>query len=128
MKQIIRSAAAGVFGLAALLSTAGAGLALPPSSQGGGKTYCQCSCRTSNNIKDLDWEMGPGGCNSNGKGCKATFDGGKTFQNGKLGDCSTCKAEPPGSGWLCKPSGAMSTTPGTRVPPANVPGGTLQKR
>ena len=119
MRASMKSLVVGALSLTVLVGTSVVSSALPLRATPG-QTYCQCSCRTSNNIKDLDWKMGARGCNSNGKACRITFDGGKTFQTGTLGDCAKCDAQD--GGWLCTPVAQM------RVPVTPLPGGSLQRR
>lgn len=128
MKTIVRPIVVAVLGLAVLAGTAVSGLAMPPASQAGGKNYCRCLCRTGNALeKNLDWEMGAGGCNSNNKSCKATFDGGKTFRTGYLMNCATCTPDKNTNVWNCAPALMMNPTPKANISPST-PSGTLQRR
>jgi hypothetical protein len=128
MKTIVRRAVVAVLGLAVLAGTAVSSLAMPPASQAGGKNYCRCLCRTGNALeKNLDWEMGPGGCGSNNKSCQATFDGGKTFRPGYLMNCATCTPNKSTNVWACTPALMMNPTSKGNLSPATPPG-TLQQR
>ena len=123
MRKIVKHVVVGGLGLAALIGTAAVNLAMPPSKDANGRIYCQCGCATKAGYKELDWEM-TGSCSSNGKACRATFDGGKTFHSGTLNNCATCEAKPPvNTGWTCTPTLKISPN----ITPAT-PQGTLRQR
>ena len=87
MRAIVKVSVVGTLGLAMLVGTAAVSVALPPEYS---TTHCKCSCGASNgSSKELTWAMTTS-CMSNGKACRFTVDGGKTFTPGKLSNCQKC--------------------------------------
>ena len=92
MNAIAKVFVGGTLGLAMLVWTATVSVALPPEYS---TTHCKCACMASNGSgKDLTWAM-TSSCNSNGKDCTFTVDGGKTFTRGKLSNCQKCEPNYP---------------------------------
>lgn len=87
MRAIVNVFVVGTLGLAMLVGTAAVSVAVPPEYS---TTHCKCSCGASNgSSKELTWAMTTS-CMSNGKDCRFTVDGGKTFTPGKLSNCQKC--------------------------------------
>jgi hypothetical protein len=87
MRAIVKVFVVGTLGLAMLVGTAAVSVALPPEYN---TTHCKCSCgASSGSVKELTWAMTTS-CMSNGKDCRFTMDGGKTFTPGKLRNCQKC--------------------------------------
>lgn len=100
-----------------LVAPSTASLAMPVKANPG-DIRCKCSCRGTNWVKDLDWAKTKTCGLSNGQGCKATFDGGKTFQVGTLGSCTQCQYQT-ASEYTCGPASFIlkpRTPPGTLQP------------
>lgn len=107
--------------LGAFVSASTVSWALPIKNTGG--TRCQCSCRSSNDFKDLDWPMDKACGLSNGNAC--TFKNyGKPVQSGTLKDCQECRAGETSTEWICKTTWMKSrgTTGTLQLQPAQ-PGG-----
>lgn len=100
-QRIVRFPLVWILGLSMLLAPFANSLGAPPWKPG--KTYCNCSCRSSNNYKDLSWEK-KAHCRLNGRSCTFTDNHGKKHE-GKLDSCSDCNSHPLG-GFLCLPAKA----------------------
>jgi hypothetical protein len=93
-------------------------LAMPIRNTGG--TRCKCMCQAGSKSKELDWRKDKSCGSSNGESCKVTWDGGRTYTQGKLGSCTECRAGSTDTEWICD-----STWLKSRVRP---PAGTLQQK
>ena len=88
MRALMKASVVGVLGLMILVSTTTVSVALPPRGQVG-KQYCMCMCGVKGgNETDLWWEKTANCGNSNGKPCRALFNG--KFYPGTLNTCSEC--------------------------------------
>jgi len=129
MRAIVKVFVVGTLGLAMLVGTAAVSVALPPEFS---TTHCKCFCGASSGSgKELTWAM-TANCMSNGKDCKYTVDGGKTFTPGKLSNCQkclpnyplpTCTSAAHSLGEV--PQLQPQTPPPSRMP---APAGTIQRR
>lgn len=129
MRAIVKVFVVGTLGLAMLVGTAAVSVALPPEFS---TTHCKCSCMASSgSAKELTWAMTTN-CMSNGKDCRFTVDGGKTFTPGKLSNCQKCLPDYPlprctsaALGLGVVPQLQPQTPPPGRMP---APAGTIQRR
>jgi hypothetical protein len=116
MRAMVKGFVVGTLGLAMLVGTAAVSVALPPDYLN--KIHCKCACAASDgSAKELAWEKTTS-CRSNGKACRFTLDGGKTFTPGKLSNCQECQPGYP----------VASCTSASKLRGATQPGGTLQQR
>lgn len=113
MKGTTKVLTVSTLGLAVLLGSTGVAFALAKFQQG--KTYCQCSCRSTTGFKDLTWEK-VASCNINGKNCSFNdpYNQNK-LTAGKLDSCMSCQADAQG-GLLCT-ADSRTAIPGVRIPP-----------
>ena len=97
--------------VALVVGPATVSLALPPRAALG-SSRCLCTCQGDLGSKTLEWVKNLT-CNSSGKPCKYTNDGGKTWSTGgKLNNCSDCTYG--STGWSCNPAGGQALK--SRVP------------
>lgn len=131
MRAIVNVFVVGSLGLAMLVGTAAVSVAVPPEFN---TTHCKCSCMASSGSgKELTWAMTTN-CMSNGKDCRFTVDGGKTFTPGKLSNCQKCLPNYPlptctsaalGLGVVPQLQPKTPTTPGRMPAPA---AGAIERR
>jgi hypothetical protein len=114
MTALMKASMVGVLGVMMLVGTAAVSVALDDYLS---QLHCKCTCIASNgNAKELGWGK-TASCNSNGKACTFTLDGGKTFTPGKLSNCKDCSPGYPVA--HCSPA---------KLSGAIQPGGTFQRR
>jgi hypothetical protein len=114
MRAIVKLSMVGALGLTILASTTAVSVALDDWLS---KPHCKCTCTApSGNAKEIGWEN-TNGCQSNGRACSFTLDGGQSFTQGTLRDCKVCLPGYPTSS--CSPA----LTSGSIQPQ-----GTLQQR
>jgi hypothetical protein len=97
MKAFVKAVVLGLL----LVGLSDVGWALPKRAKPG-QVWCECDCKANDSgyFKTLSFESTTGTCGV-GKDCKYTFDGGKTWTEGKRIACDECTGTLLGT-WNCK--------------------------